>query len=334
MDVPCLPWHGGTELAVADLRPSQPDLFGEKERHPRSREVAVQESADFILQAQRDWYPYKTYVLFSGGNDSLVLLDLCIKNGWAPHGAIHVNTGTGVPETTEFVRDTCSDWGIALHELHPPLTYEELFIGGTCQRCGGTGRLAFGAGATCSHCEGGGTHSPIIDGLPGPGMHHIAYTRLKERALMRFTTDQKSHRMDKILLLSGVRKDESQRRMGYGGTVIDQEGCRVWVNPLYYWTNDEMAGYKADHNLPRNPVSEHLHMSGECLCGAFAKPGELEEIRFFYPEVAARIDGWNEAAKAAGLTYCEWGTKRPGKKDKQVGPMCSTCISFFDEEAS
>lgn len=31
------------------------------------------------------------------------------------------------------------------------------------------------------------------------------------------------------------------------------------------------------------------HMSGECLCGAFAKPGELDEIRFWYPAMADEL---------------------------------------------
>jgi hypothetical protein len=31
-------------------------------------------------------------------------------------------------------------------------------------------------------------------------------------------------------------------------------------------------------------------MSGECLCGAFARPDELVEIRYHFPEVAQRID--------------------------------------------
>lgn len=264
---------------------------------PRHLSEQVEDAERILTEARRLWTPHKSFVLFSGGNDSLVLLHLAKVYGWAPDGVIHVNTGTGVPETTEFVRQTCADWGMELHELHPPKSYEEVFI-----------------------------EEAVIDGLPGPGMHRIAYARLKERALERFTTGQKAKRRDKIMLLTGIRRDESVKRMGYDSTVIDRRWCRVWVNPIFYMTRTEMDAYRGLYGLPKNPVSENLHISGECLCGCFARPDELEEIRFFYPEVARRIEGWQAQAAEKGLTYCEWGQRRKASKEDDGGRLCGTCV--------
>jgi len=36
--------------------------------------------------------------------------------------------------------------------------------------------------------------------------------------------------------------------------------------------------FMADNNLKRNEVVDLIHKSGECLCGAFAKPGELKRL--------------------------------------------------------
>jgi 3'-phosphoadenosine 5'-phosphosulfate sulfotransferase (PAPS reductase)/FAD synthetase len=244
-------------------------------------------------------HPTKTFVLCSGGNDSMVLLDFARK--WMIFdGIVHVDTGTGVREggiglTTQFVRDNAgSD---RLHVLTPPKSFEELFI-----------------------------EQPIIDGLPGPGMHRIAYNRLKERALRTFVKEQKGHWRDRIMFLTGIREDESEIRMGYQASIIDRVGAQVWVNPLYRWTNEEMAAYRQEHNITQNPVSEHLHMSGECLCGCYARPGELEEIRFFFPETAARIEEWQRRAAEKGLTYSTWGKRRPAAKDDPTKlRLCGNC---------
>lgn len=265
---------------------------------PRSLDEIVAEAEAFIDEARTAWHPQKWFVLFSGGRDSLVMLALARLRGWAPDGVVHVNTGTGVPETTEFVRRVCRDWGLVLHELTPPKTFEELFL-----------------------------EDPIIDGLPGPGMHRVAYSRLKERPLRRFSTEQKTSWNGKVALLTGIRHDESEKRMGYGDSIVDVDRCRCWVNPIYRVTDAEMTALREQMDLPVNEVSQHLHISGECLCGCFARPGELDEIRFFYPEVAERIEEWQRRAEERGLTYCQWGQRRSGAGRDDGGRLCRACVT-------
>lgn len=83
-----------------------------------------------------------------------------------------------------------------------------------------------------------------------------------------------------------------------------------------------------DWGLPRNPVKESIiGMSGECFCGAFARPYELEMIRQCVPDVAAEIDRLTEIAKECG-TPCEWGKRRKGESGVvtvHTGPLCASC---------
>lgn len=113
----------------------------------------------------------------------------------------------------------------------------------------------------------------------------------------------------------------------------------VFASPLAMWTKIDMVAYRGLNDVPFNPVTDHLGMSGECLCGAFAKEGELERIRLWYPDVAAEIDALMEEVRQAGHEepWCTWGHRSRGKGalithrgpgsslPEKVGMLCSDC---------
>lgn len=246
-------------------------------------------------------------VLYSGGNDSTVLMHLMRQLGHATHAA-HANTTIGIEDTRVFVRSTCAQWGIPLVEKYPPISYRDLVI---------------------------------AHGFPGPGHHYKMYQRLKERCLRQvrneFVTD---HRTQRVLFIAGRRRAESARRSTFRASgkhavpLHEREGSTIWASPLALWTALDMNTYRRmNPGVPTNPVTEMLHMSGECLCGSFAKEGELEEIRFWFPAMAAEIEALQEAVAAVGWTepHCRWGHMAKGKSVR-TGRLCSSCE--FAEEAS
>lgn len=236
--------------------------------------------------------------LYSGGNDSTTLMHVMRER--VTH-AVHVNTGIGVEQTREFVRDTCAKWGIPLIEKHPPpgSTYREL----------------------------------VLDqGFPGPAMHWKMYQRLKERGLRLARKELVKHpRQERVVFLAGRRRDESNRRANV--PEMEREGSVIWISPLVNWTKLDLNTYRQLFDVPRNEVSDMLHMSGECLCGAFAKPNELEEIGFFFPEVKEQIEALEAEVRACGKheeKRCKWGWGGEDKYAyrqgvKQSGPLCSAC---------
>lgn len=238
-----------------------------------------------------------TVVLYSGGNDSTTLAHL-----FRPRAdyAAHCNTGIGIEKTREFVRATCEGWNLPLIEVHPPegSTYEDL----------------------------------VIDqGFPGPGHHFKMYQRLKERGLREVRKQLvKNPRKERVLFLAGRRREESKRRQAIPES--DRQGSIVFASPLVHWTKADLTTYRKMYDVPRNEVSDTLHMSGECLCGAFAHAGELEEIRFWFPDTAAHIDALAEKVKTAGHPEkkCVWGWGGgTNTKPSKSGVMCSSCDSRF-----
>lgn len=232
----------------------------------------------------------KRFALLSGGDHSLVSTHYAMAEGQVDE-VIHICTGISPRECQEFVSEVCKQFGWPLRFIYPPqLTYEEVV-------------LKFG--------------------FPGPGLHHIPYRYLKERAIRKLVKEAKQHRRDEIALITGVHNQESARRMGFVMPRV-KIGSQIWLAPLFNYNSLDFHDYKRKHSLPTSPVKTKLGFSGECLCGAFAQPHEIQKIERYYPKVAVQIHSLEEAAKTAGK-HCIWGV-RPSNKTQYDIPFMPLCV--------
>jgi phosphoadenosine phosphosulfate reductase len=192
-----------------------------------------------------------TYALFSGGHDSLVSTHKAMAEGDA-EAVVHIDTGIGIPETQEFVRETCDEHGWPLEVVSSDHNYEQI----------------------------------VRDNqFPGPAVHIIMYSKLKERALRIVARWHDG----KPVFVTGVRKHESEAR--FKNVEPEQEDSQwIWRANIHDFTQRDVDAYIDEHDLRRSPVKQKYHHSGECLCGAFGnRTEELTVLEAHYPETADRI---------------------------------------------
>lgn len=253
------------------------------------------------LEAAGQFYrPESIAGLLSGGHDSLTATYLAFRYYTETRGprffAAHIDTGIGVHETQHFVMETCAEHGIPLK------IYRAM-----------------------DNCRADGSPDPQDysqmvreRGFPGPGMHWKMYQRLKLRQIERLVRENKiRYGRRPVLLVSGRRSQESARRKQ---NTVEHERTPVaaWVNPIHDFSKDDCRLIIDHYSLRRNPVVAFLHKSGECLCGAFAKPGELAELRMWYPAAAARIDALH--AEIKGRFPWNWEEAPPSSRTLRYVP--------------
>ena len=224
---------------------------------------SLSQGAEAVQKAIKEYEPTEVFAGFSGGDDSLVATDFLHRLMPSRARTVHINTGIGFQTTRQYVRSMCAEQEWRLEEVHAEedcgQSYEEIVRG----------------------------NEKVPGGFPGPAAHQppnsYIYDRLKGRAVCKLHRDWKGERGNKILLITGIRKDESERRMGYDDTVIDQDpgfpGV-IWVNPIYYMGAAKRDQYIQQRGLERNPATKVCGTSGECLCGAFDEDGQaLDELK-------------------------------------------------------
>jgi 3'-phosphoadenosine 5'-phosphosulfate sulfotransferase (PAPS reductase)/FAD synthetase len=259
-------------------------------------------SLALIDEATKKYKHAAVFALFSGGDDSMTACTVAFKHPKVT-AALHLDTGTGVPETQVFVKETCKKYG------WPLLIYK------------------------AKDCGEDYAKIVVEHGFPGPCQHKKMYIRLKERPLRVAMREAKigHKRNDQIILISGARSEESTRRMGHVEPIFKEKGvARVWVANIHDWTKRDCLDYLEANGVERSPVAAKIHKSGECLCGAYAAKGELKELEFWYPEVAAQIRELECKVMAAGKNW-GWGQIPPQTRKKKDDPaqaylpLCNSC---------
>jgi 3'-phosphoadenosine 5'-phosphosulfate sulfotransferase (PAPS reductase)/FAD synthetase len=249
--------------------------------------------------------------MVSGGNDSMTAAEVTKALNIPVDFVIHCRTGTGIPDTTEYVRSMAEKYGAYIEESAGD-KYEKYVL-----RKGffGRGRIA----------------------------HTYAYHLLKSqqfrKAISRHIRQRKRNRT--VLLLNGVRVDESEnRKYNLPDTInIDPSSKNnIWVNIIHHWTKQDCTDFLDSCAIKRNPVMQKLCRSGECMCGTMQEPAARVEASYYYPEWGAWLDEL-ESRVIQDFPW-RWGEDIPrGWIQEQNGqlqlfpdfqPACQSCLVGTD----
>lgn len=233
-----------------------------------------------IDQAITQYQPGSVHVALSGGDDSLAVLHLAHYLPGLITGAVFIDTGINLPGAEERAGNLAADHGLSM------TVYRAL-----------ENTLADGTPDPQDYDQ-----MVMAYGFPGPFMHRKMFNRLKGRAFARHTREQLARHGGRVMLLSGTRRSESQRR----ARVVEphhRDGNTVWVAPMWDWSTRRRNEHLEHFRLPRNPFKPKVGVSGDCLCGAYAKPGELSRITRHFPCVGARLHALQDRVNAAGFPW-------------------------------
>ncbi len=281
---------------------------------PDNVRSALTRSDEVFRDATENHEFEKVFAAVSGGNDSGTALEVAFRSDEIDlDGVVFIDTGINVFQTKEFVKQEAEKRGLEFHcideeYVEPYRSYENLVL---------------------------------VYGFPGPPQHSYMYANLKGERLNGFLDSFDG----KIGLISGVMKDESDRRkMNIGDDAIEEDGSSVWISPLYDWYESTVDTYREHLELRENDVTALLHVSGDCNCGAYGHRDELRELLNFYPNAAKKIEQLErKVVKRAEqgkipAEFALWAHGRDNLLDidlddntRQTNIMCSGCENRVEE---
>ena len=224
------------------------------------------------------------WVLFSGGKDSTCTAHYLASQGKLK-GCVFLDTGINTPDIIPFVSSICKVRDWRLEIAKTPRSYETMVE---------------------------------KYGFPRPFTHQMYMIGLKLHALQVFR-----RKFGKVTLASGVRRYESKRRFGNVKEVSIIAGMECYAQ-IADWTNRQVWDYIKANDLEISPAYQKLHISGDCLCGAFARREESALLRIFYPDVFERI-GLLEQKIKAKQKFNTWGNHGGVQEVNGQSLLCAEC---------
>ncbi|MFC6487337.1 phosphoadenosine phosphosulfate reductase family protein [Nitratireductor sp. GCM10026969] len=260
----------------------------------------IDSSKSILREAIDRFSPTHIVSMVSGGKDSAASDQVARESGAKVDLVIHGNTRCGIPETTQFVRETYGTLGDYV-EADAGTAYEDYVF-----RKGFFGR--------------------------GIGAHGFSYRVLKATPFRKAVSKyiRKGRKGVRILLLNGARKDESENRQKHLKVFRQDPAApgNIWVNIIHDWSQDDRDRYLDNRATPINPVAKALCRSGECMCGTMQTAAERTEAAVLYPQWGKWLSELEAEAKR--LHGFGWGEPFPQPRDERQGdlfqPMCKDCM--------
>lgn len=217
----------------------------------------------------------KPFVMFSGGRDSLCLLEYMRRLGdraGVKITAIHANTTAGFPEVEDYVGAVCETLGVELVTVHPDHDYFEI---------------------------------AKKWGIPGVRSRWCCET-LKIAPMRRYLATIEGPK----IMYDGIRAAESPLRAKYVPVWFHPAFRCISVSPILAWPDGKVDWYIRSNGLPESPTA-HLGTSGECWCGAYKCKADFEALLDIHPDIFDKLVEVEEAQRGKYTFLYENGQRIP-----------------------
>jgi hypothetical protein len=283
-------------------------------------EGMIRDGRAIVARAIEEYRPVAVVAAYSSGDDSIVSTHFAMEN--VP-GCFVFNADTlvGLGPSRCHLQDVCRRfrWPLEVGRAEPEGPPRKMRVDGHM--------VPFDETTVCpsGRWTDGATYYEEFSlnfGFPGRGkpQHNRMYQRLKERPIRRMLKRFHASRVDgkpKVLIISGIRGDESAVRAGYQRAIGAGYFGDVWVNPFYWRSAADFAVYRDEFGLPPNPVKRLCGISGECACGTYAggssainAGAERAAYRSADPAFADYLDQLEARVRSNGFPW-GWGQSPP-----------------------
>jgi len=192
----------------------------------------------------------RVFVMFSGGRDSLTVLDLTLRSlGISDVEALFIDTGIATPGLKSYVMSVCDEYKVKLNIVGPDYDFFELVL-----------KKGF----------------PMIK-------YRWCKEYLKIKPLKRFVENAK-RLYGNIILVTGVRRDESWFK-AHAEKIYNhpQLGVKVYA-PIFEWSGELVKEYIKVYKLKENPLYDIYGKAYDCWCTVYKSPADFALLAALHPD--------------------------------------------------